>query len=328
VTGKPVVLPRTGGEINVSAFDVAEDVLVYVTGEPRLGSRQLLSVDRNGSSRVLAKLPERFFTATVSPDGKRIALANGGNDSDVWTYDTERGVASRVTFDEGEDETPVWSPDGSRLAFAASRRGKRVVAVRSADGSGAEQVLWTSDLHSHVTSWSPDGRLIAVAAFKSGGQNDIWLVPADGSGKAVPFIVSPFAKFEAVFSPDGKFLAYTSNETGQREVYVVSYPGPGGKLQISNMGGRQPMWSRNGRELYYRERNHIMVVPVDTGATIRAGTPRPLFDAPEYLSYDVARDGRFIALSEESERAPTNLHVVLNWQAELKRAASSREQLN
>jgi dipeptidyl aminopeptidase/acylaminoacyl peptidase len=317
ISGKIMQIPRTGADNNASAFDVVRNLLVYVTGETRLGSRQLISVDRSGASRPVATLPAEFVSLSISPNARRIALGGFGPEGDIWTYDLERGVASRLTFENEEDETPVWSPDGVTIAYSATRSRKRVVASRKSDGSGTEQVIWNAEAHTHLHSWSPDGKTIAATVAKSASMSDIWFVPAEGGGKAQPFIVNPFAKTEPSFSPDGKWLAYTSNETGRREVYVAAIP-TGGKLQISNMGGVHPVWSRSGRELYYRDRNHIMAVAVQGGAELNAGAPKPMFDAPDYVSFAAMPDGRFIALPVEQDKNPANLNVILNWQAELK----------
>jgi Tol biopolymer transport system component len=312
--GKAIKMARIAG---ASAYDVAGDVLVYVTGEARLGSKQLISVDRSGASRSIGGLPSEFVTLSVSPNGRRIALAGVGSESDIWTYDTERAVSMRVTFEPDEDETPVWSPDGTRIAYAANRDGKRVIALRTADGSGSEQILCTTEGHSHTSSWSSDGKFIAFTVLKVAAAQDVYIVPASG-GKAQPFISSPFSKVEAVFSPDGRWLAYTSNETGRWEVYVTAFPGPGGRLQISNMGGVHPVWAANGRELYYRDRNHIMSVSIQGGQELKAGAPRPMFDAPDYVAFGVTPEGRFIALPVEESKNPASLNVVLNWTADLK----------
>jgi Tol biopolymer transport system component len=230
-------------------------------------------------------------------------------------------VVSRLTFEKEEEETPIWSPDGTRIAYAATRDRKRVIAVRSADGSGPEQIITETKAHSHLHSWSPDGKSIVFTMFGMTGQTDIWIAPADGSGAPRELIQSPFAKNDATFSPDGKWLAYTSNETGRREVYVTAYPGPGGKVQISNMGGQSAVWARNGRELYYRDRNHIMVVSLQSGPQIKVSVPRPLFDAPDYVGFAASPDGRFVALPIDRETNPANLHLVLNWTAALKPGA-------
>jgi eukaryotic-like serine/threonine-protein kinase len=317
ISGTVMQIPGTGAENNASGFDAVRNVLVYVTGETRLGSRQLIAVDRSGASRAIDMLPAEFVSLTISPNARRVALGGFGMDADIWTYDLERSVASRLTFESEEDETPVWSPDGTLIAYSANRNRKRVVAVRNADGSGAEKVIWATEGHTHLHSWSPDGKIIAGTVAKSASMSDIWFISATGDGKAEPFIVSPFAKMEPAFSPDGKWLAYTSNETGRREVYVAALPS-GAKLQISNMGGIHPVWARNGRELYYRDRNHIMAVSVQGGSELNAGAPKPMFDAPDYVSFAALPDGRFIALPVEQDKNPANLNVILNWQAELK----------
>ena len=321
--GTPMRLSILGG--SMAAYDATEDVLVYVTGDSRLGSNQLTHVDRSGAMRPIATLEGDFVHLAISPDGKRVALGGYGDDGDIWTYDLDRGVASRLTFEKEEEETPIWSPDGMRIAYSASRGGKRVIAIRSADGSGPEQVIATLASHAHLHSWSPDGKTILLSVLLSAGQHDLWVTPADGSAPPREFISSPFAKLDAAFSPDGKWVSYTSNETGRREVYITAYPGPGGRLQISNMGGQGAVWSRNGRELYYRDRNHIMAVTLQPGPQMKVSVPRPIFDAPDYASFAPTPDGRFIALPIDFEKNPADLHVVLNWQSALKPAAAAAQ---
>jgi serine/threonine-protein kinase len=317
-TGAPMRLSLAG---SASTFDVAGDVLAYLTGEARLGSKQLTYVERSGSTRPIATLDGDFVHLALSPDGRRVALGSYGDEGDVWTYDLDRGVASRLTFEKEEEETPIWSPDGTRVAYSATRSGKRVVAIRSADGSGGEQIVATVPSHTHLHSWSSDGKTILLSMLFTAGQNDLWVMPADGSSPPQEFVRSPFFKLDATFSPDGKWVSYTSNETGRREIYIAAFQGPGGKLQISNMGGQNAVWSGDGRELYYRDRNHIMAVKFEPGPPMKVSAPRPIFDAPDYAAFTATPDGRFIALPIDHEKNPAELHVVLNWQRALKPAA-------
>jgi eukaryotic-like serine/threonine-protein kinase len=315
-TGAPMRI--SAGLENIAAYDAAAEVLAYVTGDARLGSRQLAVVERSGASREIVTLDGDFVHLALSPDGRHVALGSYGDEGDVWTYDLDRGVVSRLTFEKEEEETPIWSPDGRRIAYAANRNGKRVIAVRAADGSGAEQIIATLQAHAHLHSWSPDGKTILLSLMFYTGQNDVWIIPADGSAAPREFLRSPFSKLDATFSPDGKWVSYTSNETGRREVYITAFPGAAGKLQISNMGGQSAVWSQDGRELYYRDRNHIMAVSLQAGPQMKAGPPRPIFDAPDYAAYAATPGGRFVALPIDVDKNPAELHVVLNWRRALK----------
>ena len=190
----------------------------------------------------------------------------------------------------------------------------------------------TSELAASSSSVSPDGQTLAFYAPGPTTSMVIWVVPLEGERKPEPFLQTRFTEAAPMFSPDGRWLAYSSNESGRNEVYVQPFPGPGGKWLISAEGGREPAWARNGRELFYRNGNKMMAVDITTEPTFRAGTRRMLFERPNYVSgtradYDISPDGqRFLMLkaSEQQEVALTQIHVVLNWFEEL-RAVTSDE---
>ena len=302
--------------------------LAYVPGSELAANAVLVWVDRRGGARPLPAPPRPYENPRLSPDGSRVAV--DVND-DVWVYDLVRGTLTRLTFEPTENETPVWTPDGKRVTYASDRQGKpRSVFWKPADGSSPEELLLTRENHAHVTSWSPDGRVLAVTDFDpvQGGDGDIWLFPADGKGEARPFLKTPFGERAGRFSPDGRWIAYTSNESGRDEVYVQVLPGPGGKWQVSTDGGGQPVWARSGRELFYRNGDKLMATPVTAQPTFFAGTPRVLFAGRYWQSlpgrgdatYDVSPDGqRFLMIKVEEETASTQLNVVLDWFEELKR---------
>jgi Tol biopolymer transport system component len=253
--------------------------------------------------------------------------------NDVWIYERERGALTRLTFDPGEEETPVWSPDGRWIAFATSRAGQpRSIYRKAADGSGAEERLWSGDFHAHVSGWAPDGQTIVMEIQGAETSTDIWLLDGEGERAARPLLQTRFNERTARLSPDGRWLAYVSDESGRDEVYVQPFPDLAGKWQISIQGGNQPVWSRDGRELFYRGGEQLMAVTVSTEPPFRATAPQALFpdaferpQGPAHTSYDVAPDGRFLMLqssqvSRETERTgSTQLHVVQNWFEELKR---------
>jgi Tol biopolymer transport system component len=196
---------------------------------------------------------------------------------------------------------------------------------RAADGAGAEERLTSGENQQAAVSWSPDGKLLAFTDESPTTALDIWILRVEGERKPLPFIRTPFSEEGAAFSPDGRWLAYSSNEPGRTEVYVQPFPGPGGKHLISTEGGGGPRWARNGRELFYSNGNKMMVVDIQTEPTFTAGKPRLLFEG-QYGGWDVAPDGqRFLMIqSVEPEQPATQINVVLNWFEELKRKVPTR----
>ncbi len=285
-------------------------------------------VDRQGHVTPLSADPAAYLTPHLSPEGDRVAVEI---EADVWVYYIERGTRTRVTFDGATNGDPVWSPDGSRIVFSSGKdaRGDDTDMYRMrADGSGeVEPLLVVPEIAQNPHSVSPDGKLLAFYERMSSVHRDIWLLPLEGDPAPEPFVVTPFNERSPSFSPDSRFLAYVSDESGEDEVYVQRVSGPGGKVPVSTAGGRDPVWSRDGKELFYWSENRLMAVDVKTGSAFEAGPPQLLLEAP-YIrqptagsgsqNYDVSPDGqRFLTvLPGESSTA---LHVVLNWFEELNR---------
>ena len=240
---------------------------------------------------------------------------------------------TRLTFEQGN--LPRWLPDGKRGAFGSSRAGgAENLFWKPADGSGPVEQLTESELTQYPSSWSPDGQVLAFDELHSTTAMDIWVLPLQGERKPRPFLQTQFDEGAAVFSPDGHWLAYTSNESSRYEVYVRPFPGPGGKRQISTEGGNEPVWAKNGRELFYREGNKMMAVEITTQPTFRAGTPTLLFEGQYWhqegmlrADYDITSDGqRFLMVKEgEQEERPRQINVVLNWFEELKRRVPTEQ---
>ncbi len=333
VTGSPVpVLEDVDMDNSTGAVDFspsAKGSLIYVLGGG-LGAAYsaLVWVDRKGAERPIAAPPNPFGQPRLSPDGRRVAVNILGQNSDIWIYELARGALTRMTFQPGEDETPAWTSDGKRVAFSSSISGKpRTVFWKNADGSGSDEPLLDSGYHTHLGSFSLDGRVLAYTDYGSVGRGDIWVLPLEGDRKPRPFLQTPFNERDPKFSPDGHWIAYTSDESGRDEVYVQPFPGPGGKWQVSTEGGYGPVWARNGRELFYRNADKMMVVAVSTKPTFSAGPPRLLFEGSytnssrREANYDISPDGeRFLMVkAAETHRAPTELYLVVNWFEELKR---------
>ena len=335
VTGAaaPILEDVWQGGGGYAAYSVARDgSLAYINGGEASGAtRSTLNwVDRTGAARRLTE-NHLFFSPSLSPDGQRVAITNGDLAPlfDVWISDLNRGTLARLTFGKpGELAAPaVWTPDGKRVIYSVQGRPGYKLMWRPADGSGTEEQLFSSSDAILALSCSADGQLLVFYRIH-GGHRDLWVLTLAGNHEARPLIESPFDKVEAQISPDGRWLAYASNESGHQEVYAQPFPGLGGKWQISTAGGAEPRWSRDGRQLFYVSGDKMMVVEIQTKAGLTAGSPRLLFDQPyahstllaRAATYDVAPDGQhFLMLKEDdTQSSQLQLHVVLNWTEELK----------
>jgi serine/threonine-protein kinase len=301
--------------------------LAYVPGGAQSAQSKLVWVNRNGAEQPLAAPEHAYINPRISPDGRRVAVGITEQERQVWLYDVSRGTLTRLTFQGNNNLVPFWTPDGKRIAFTSNKEGQRNLFWQLADGSGGLERLTTSE-QLHITgSWSPDGQLLAYSEVNSTTGFDIWVLGLRDR-KAQPFLQTQFNESTPQFSPDGRWLAYVSDESGRKEIYVQPYPGPGGKWQISTEGGVEPLWNRNGRELFYRSGKKMMSVEIAMKPSFSAGTPKMLFEGAYQLlsgistpNYDVSPDGqRFLMLKpvELSQAAPTQINVVLNWFEELK----------
>jgi len=305
-------------------FSLSGDgTLVYVPGILQTARGNVVWVDRKGVAEPATDSPRSYGYPSLSPDGRRMAfaIAEGGN-TDIWVLDLDRGSLTRLTSDAALDLRPSWTPDGERVTFASNRAGPMDLYWTKADGSEPEKALLAAPLAQQPTSWSPDGRQLAYTEEDPKTGFDLWVLTLDG--RRIPFLRTPFDERGATFSRDGRWLAYTSNESARDEIYVRPFPGPGQKWQISTGGGSEPVWARDGRELFYRSGDQMMAVAVSTTPTFLSQKPRVLFEGeyarPDPLtSYDVAPDGHFVMVRGETQSALSPLHVVLNWFEELKR---------
>jgi eukaryotic-like serine/threonine-protein kinase len=310
----------------VSQYDLSQTgTVVYATGSLGEAERELAWVDRRGVATAVEGISRPVSEAVLSPDGRTLALSVLGQDRNIWTFDLARRTLSRLTFGNGIDQYPRWTPDGRRIAYSSTKDGPYQVYWRPADGSGSEELLVKADTPGNFPlSWSPDGRLLLFRRGTSAGFNDLWVAAADGSD-AHPYVATPANEGLAHFSPDGRWVAYMSNESGRNDVFVQAFPGPGGKWQISTSGGTTTRWRRDGRELFYRNGDAMMAVPVTTGSSFSAGTPQTLFRGPYETLFDVSLDGeRFLMIKSAPDANPSQLNVVLNWDQELKQRAPVR----
>ena len=272
----------------------------------------------------------------LSPDGSHLAILNAAEVPlyEVWVSDLARGTLTRLTFGKPGEiaSTPVWAPDGKRVMYRLQAGDAYKIMWKPADGSGADELLLSVNDPIVPLTCSPDGQLL-VFYRNNQGHRDLWVLPLVGEHKPRPLIESPFDKVQAQVSPDGRWLAYASNESGHPEVYVQPFPGLGGKWQISTTGGAEPLWSRDGRQLFYRSGDKLMVVEIETKAGFAPGSPHLLFDQPYahggtggwVANYDVAPDGQhFVMLKEDdTQSSQLELRVVLNWAEEVTRRLSS-----
>jgi Tol biopolymer transport system component len=272
-----------------------------------------------------------YVTPRISPDGKMLAVQifNAGSE-DMWIYDFSRNTLMRLTFSGGGGSAaPLWTPDGRKVLYR-SRVPSLSFRSKPADGSGAEETLFSKELEDPGATpftVSPDGKTLLFGRNVTGAVG-IYSISLDGSAKVQPFLQSTFNQSSPRFSPDGHWVVYASNESGREEIYVQPYPGPGGKWLISAEGGAYPIWARSGREIFFRSEDKIMVVPVETQPTFKAGTPRMLFQSANYLrlaNYDVAPDGQHFLMIKEKEAPASSkeVSIVLHWTDELKRRVPS-----
>jgi Tol biopolymer transport system component len=254
----------------------------------------------------------------LAPDNNSVAVAIFDprvGTPDVWIYDSKRHLRSRFTTDTAADNNPIWSPDGTRIVFASSRRGHVDLFMKSLAGSRVEELLYAGSGDNFPGAWSPDGQYIISTQLVTGGGWDVMCVPLDGSKPSKLFTIP--TGFGVSFSPDGRWLTYDSNDSGTRETYVVPFRGSGRKWQISTAGGFSPRWV--GRHIYYYNERSLKRTEVsEQDSTITVGNEETLFNVSDLQDFDVARDEQKLLLLQtldEANKAP--LSIVMNWTAKL-----------
>ena len=291
---------------------------------------QLAWYDRLGRKTGTIGGLGQYGHVRISPDGRQLAVSETDTKtraSDIWIYDLTRAIRTRFTFDPAVDFLAVWSPFGNEIVFASGRGGKNALFKRPADGTSPETLLLATDIDERPGDWSSDGKFIVY--FSLGNQKtgtDIWVLPLVGDGKPYPFLQTEFSEAGPRFSPDGRWLAYSSNESGQSEVYVRPFPGPGPKWQVSTGGGRLPRWRKDGKEIFFMgPENKLTAAEVSaSGARFEVGNVQQFFQTSLASfgndSYDVTADGqRFIIISSAEGRETAGLNVVVNWDADAKK---------
>jgi eukaryotic-like serine/threonine-protein kinase len=332
LTGQPVpVAEQVGNNGAITAFFWASDngTLAYRGGSQ--AGLQFTWLDRNGN--VLSRVgdPGPYNDLALSPDGARVASSRGDQQADIWLYEFARGVSTRFTFAPSVERSPIWSPDGSRLVFTSNRGGHFDLYQKNANGAGEDELLFKSDQDKQPTSWSRDGRFLLFTANDPKTTADIWVLPLEGDRKPVPFLRTEFIEFQGSFSPDGRWVAYSSFESGRPEVYVRPFSPPGGagsasaggKWQISKAGGSNPRWRGDSKELFYSTQDgRVVAVEVTANPTFQAGIPQPLFNvAPNGTAPQVTADGKRFLIAAPPQQASVEIPitVLLNWPALLKK---------
>jgi len=332
VSGAPVpvvqgVLRSTDGQTGAVHYDVSENgTLVYATGSITPNARELVWVDRDGREEPIAAPPRPYLSPRLSPNDDVVAVNLRDQDVDIWTLDLVRGQLTRFTFDPGPDASPVWSLDGLRIAYA-SRGG---VYSRAADGASPEEPLWAGSTRIFPQAFVPPGGAALIGTAENLGEDtsdDIAVVNLNEDETVTPLLATSSDEHLVHLSPDGSWLAYTSDESGRNEIYVRPFPNvEDGRWQISLDGGEQPLWSRNSQELFYRNGDAMMAVEIQTDAGFVAGRPEVLFTGQYLLMLDRGGrdydyDGeRFLMVKQvEDTTAASEIIVVQNWFDELNR---------
>lgn len=310
----------------MGAVSVSQSGLLAYHEAGSAGGMALTWFDRRGKPGVTVGNPAVFGPFQLSPDGRNLAatlIDRGSGTSNIWTYDVSRSLGTRLTFYAAADENPVWSPDGRIIVYRSRRKEHIDLYRKSADGAGNEELLYSDDLDKTPTSWSPDGKFLLYSALAANSKTvrDIWvlpLTPEQTGGPLKPHLVlqTPFEELDGQFSPDGKWMAYRSDDSQRPEIYVTPFPplpsGPGGKRQISTEGGAFPRWRADGKEIFYLSFDgRLMAAEVTVkGATMEVGEVRSLFGPINTTGgspyYDVSPDGqRFLMSVARSGEAPS-----------------------
>jgi Tol biopolymer transport system component len=288
---------------------------------------RLVWFDRSGNpvGETLEVAREGQLSPEISPDGRQVVVDRTVNGNrDIWLLELEHGAASRFTFDPGEDGYPVWSADGKQIAFESNRKdGRYHIYTKSASGAGAEELLLDSPGQQWPSDYSRDGKYLL---YQQQPRRELWALPLSGKEpKPIPVATGPFSQEDGVFSPDGRWVAYQTNESGRYQIVVQPFPTATGKWQVSTTGGFDPRWRADGKEIYFiSPDNKLMAASVNTsGATFSVGVPFALFPVrigPNQAKqrYDVSSSGRFLVNQFAEENGEPPVTVVINWLANQK----------
>jgi eukaryotic-like serine/threonine-protein kinase len=321
---------RVDVPFNLSVFSASQTgMLAYMQGEGVSGT-DLALYDRRGN--IIGTVGERamFADPNISPDGSKVAVGIYDNQTrvyDIWIYDIQRGIRTRFTFDPVNEQFPLWTNDGRSIVYSKSKEGVETLVMKSSTGAGVEEILTQSNRLMIANAWSPDGKYLAY--FTAGDPQtgfDSWILPIENGKDPYPFLRTQFNEGGPVFSPDGKWIAYASNESGRSEVYVRPFLEPGGKWQISTDGGSRPNWMSDGGEIIYiTENGTIMSAEISIKeSAIDVGTVRPLFETRASMyrkTYDVTPDGQLFVTDSLPEGDDDNemITLIVNWDADVRK---------
>jgi eukaryotic-like serine/threonine-protein kinase len=302
-------------------------VLVYTSGAPTSDRRQFVWLDRSGNTAGTLGAPARLRNFSISPDGRTVAVSQFDvqtDKQDIWLYDVANGAGARFTLDDRQNDGPVWSRDGAYIAFRSWAAGITNISQKTTKSGGPQEILDDASGDKAAGGWSPDGQyLIEIRVRDSNAKDSIWLVPRKQVGKPFLYLAAhSFNLNRPSLSPNGLWLAYTSDETKQRDIYVSSFPTPKESWKISTNGGDVPAWSRDGKELYFVDADRqMMAVEIKSGPNFVAAPPKALFKMPQgaSLRFDVASDGRFLVHIPAVGSTPVPITVVQNWTAGLRK---------
>jgi len=319
-----------------------DGLLVYIPGGVTYGEHELVFVDKRGNARPLTANKRPYEDFTISPDGKYVAATIEGPVTNTWVHDIARDTETRFNFGI-ENRDPAWSADGKHIAYSGYKDGKYAVFWKPIDGSTPEEALILSDKNVDAWFFSPDGGTLLYAEYQFSGEQNIGALPLHDREHARMIFPAEYEVEWAILSPDGKWIAYDSIESGKPEVYVAPYPAMEPRQRISTNGGLHPLWAADGRELYYRtgaspeeleqralaQKTLVMGVSIETKPTFKAGQPRLLFEGPYFESgHDIAvtPDGKGFILIRESDTqtGPREMQVVVNWLEELKQRSHAQ----
>ncbi len=326
VTGSPVpVLDGVSGHFAAGFANYVVSrtgSLVYAQRDPRAAEKELVWLDRKGSTSLLTQVRRSYQQPRLSPDGRRLAV--GDWDGTIWIYDLTRDAWEQLTSG-GVNYRPVWSPDSKRIVFSSNRNGLINLFVVPTDRSSSPEQLTRTNTWPFALSWSPDGRTLIVGE-SPGGNLDLSVLALVGEKTLRPLLATSFLENAARLSSDGKWMAYHSNESGRLEVYVAQYPGPGGRAQVSTSGGSNPVWSPDGRELFFQSGNKLMAAAIETTPELRVGVPKAFFEGP-FEDFDIAPDGQRFVLTRPAypDLPPRPLVVVLGWLNDLERRVPAKK---
>jgi Tol biopolymer transport system component len=319
------VAESVAGSDVIAYFTAVPDALAYIPGVAR--PTTLTWLDRKGSRLGTAGERGEYSGPALSPDERTLAVALRDpaiQTRDIWLIDLARGIQQRFTFDPADDMNPAWSPDGSRVAFTSARKGMRDIWEKAASGVGEERMVLGSEIEKNMEYWSPDGRLLLFNVLPGSGARQIWALPLEGERKPFAVLSGPADVTSSPLSPDGKFIAYGSSESGRYEIFIQDFPHARNRLQISTEGGTLPQWRADSKELFYLAGSKLMAVDIKvSGTRLEAGVPHPLFEAPfapwGRNTFVPSRDGqRFLAIVQVEQPADLSITVELNWMSRLK----------